>query len=62
MPLICAVIMSVSVMTAYTYLFDIIGKNSIATLVSICLGMIVYSIMLILTKTLTIKEIKNMVK
>ena len=62
MPFICAVIMSVFVMTAYAYLFDIIGKNSIATLVSICLGMIVYSIMLILTKTLTIKEIKNMVK
>ncbi len=62
MPLICAAFMSVSVTASYTYLLSIIGKDSITTLISIFLGIIVYGIMLILTKTLTIKEMKNIVK
>lgn len=62
MPLICSLIMAFTVMASYSYLFNIIGKNSIVTLLSILIGGAVYSIALLLTKTLTVKEIKDMIK
>lgn len=62
MPLICSLMMSISVMMSYKYLFRIIGKNSFSTLLAIFIGIIVYAIALFLTRTLTISEVKNMIK
>lgn len=62
MPLICSLIMAVTVMISYSYIFEVVNKNSITTLLSIFVGGIVYCVVIVLTKTLTIKEFKNMFK
>lgn len=62
MPLICSLIMAFTVMSSYTYLFKIFEKNSISAILSIVVGALIYSLSLMLTKTLTIKEFKNMIK
>lgn len=60
MPLICSLIMAVGVMFSYSFIFELTNKNSISTLLSIVVGGVLYSLAILLTKTLTIKELKNM--
>ncbi|MEG0371131.1 MAG: polysaccharide biosynthesis C-terminal domain-containing protein, partial [Clostridium sp.] len=62
MPLVCSLIMGFAVMFSYSYLFEIVGRNSIATLMSIVIGAVIYILTIFITKTLSIKEIKDMMR
>ncbi|MEF9951519.1 MAG: polysaccharide biosynthesis protein [Clostridium sp.] len=60
MPLICGLAMGITVMMIYSKFYEITLSNSISTLISIGSGGVVYLVMLLLTRTLSIKEIKAM--
>lgn len=58
-PAVCAVVMIFTIMYAYTYLYHLTGKNGAATLVTILIAGTVYILMLLITKTLSIREIRS---
>ena len=55
-PLFSAAVMGVIVYFAYKGLFAVIGSNTVATLLSIVIGCLVYGIMVIRTKTIVREE------
>lgn len=62
LPAFCTVIMIFAAIFAYSNIYDVTGGNTIATIISIISGGTVYALMLLITKTLSIKEIKNLIK
>ncbi|MEG1415525.1 MAG: polysaccharide biosynthesis protein [Clostridium sp.] len=60
MPLICGLIMAITVTTIGTQLNGLGISSSITTLISILIGGVAYLLALLLTRTLTIKEVKSM--
>lgn len=61
-PAICTVVMIFAVIFSYSNIFVATGSNSLATLISIGFGGAVYVGMLLITKTLSIIEIRNLLK
>lgn len=59
-PAICTVVMIFTVIFAYANIFEITGNNTIGTVFSIGIGGIVYIVMLIVTKTLSISEMRRL--
>ncbi len=62
LPIICTIVMIFSVVIIYVNMYNLTSKNSIAVLISITLGAIIYFIMLLITKTMTIKDIREILK
>lgn len=61
-PALCTVVMIFSVVIIYLNMYNLTSKNSIAVLTSIILGAIVYFIMLLITKTMSISDIRDILK
>lgn len=61
-PAICTVVMIFSVVIIYVNMYNLTSKNSIAVIISIIFGAVIYFIMLIITKTMSIKDIKYILK
>jgi stage V sporulation protein B len=61
-PAICTLVMIFAAIFVYSNIFDAIGSNTIATSISIVISGIVYAVMLLITKTLSINEIRSMLK
>lgn len=62
LPIICTIVMIFSVVIIYVNMYNLTSKNSIAVLISITLGAIIYFIMLLISKTMSIKDIKEIIK
>ncbi|MEG0919565.1 MAG: polysaccharide biosynthesis protein [Anaerovoracaceae bacterium] len=61
-PLISSVTMGVIVIAIYKLTFGLIGSNSIATLVSVAIGVVVYGIMIFATKSISVEEVSQLPK
>ncbi|MDD6352541.1 MAG: polysaccharide biosynthesis protein [Lachnospiraceae bacterium] len=61
-PLFSSVVMGAAVFAAYHILFAVLGRNSIATLVSILVGIIVYAAVILKTGGITENELKRLPK
>lgn len=61
-PMISAIAMGIIVLLSYKGIMLVLGKNSIATLISIGIGGIVYGVMILKTKAISIDEIRIMPK
>jgi stage V sporulation protein B len=61
-PAICSIVMILCAITVYSKVFSITGGNSRATLAAIVAAGLIYAFMLIVTKTLSISELKNIVR
>lgn len=61
-PLFSAVVMGFSVYIVYNKTIEILGSNSICTIISIITGIIVYIAMLIISNTTSIKELYSVIK
>lgn len=61
-PLVCTLIMVFAVVPIYSNMYNLTSSNNKATLVSVALGGIIYAVMLILTKTLGLGEMKRILK
>ena len=55
-PLISSFVMGAVVILAYKGLYAVIGSNSISTMIAIVIGVIVYGLMIIRTKTISRDE------
>ena len=60
-PLVSAVVMGVIVFAAYRLLSGHIG-NTVSTFISICAGVVVYAIMVLLTGSVSVSELESMPK
>lgn len=58
-PLICTVVMVFLVIMTYTKIYNLTLKNGITTMFSITTGAVAYFVMLFLTKTLNIRDLKR---
>lgn len=61
-PVICTLIMIFSVVVVYNSVYNLLYKNDISTIISILAGIIVYFICILATKTMSLKEIKAVLK
>jgi stage V sporulation protein B len=61
-PVICTVVMMFSVIFVYNRAFSVLSSGNMATLASIITGAVVYFIMLLVTRTMSIKEIVSIFK
>ncbi|MDF2673125.1 MAG: polysaccharide biosynthesis protein [Clostridiales bacterium] len=61
-PIICTIVMIFSVVIIYVNMYNLTSKNSLAVTASIFLGAILYFIMLLITKTMSIKDIREILK
>ncbi len=61
-PAICSIAMIFCAIAVYSKVFSITGGNSRATLAAIVVAGLIYAFMLIVTKTLSISELKNIVR
>lgn len=61
-PIICTIVMIFSVVIIYVNMYNLTSKNSIAVVTSIALGAVIYFIMLLITKTMSIKDIRDILK
>lgn len=62
LPVICTVVMIFSVVLIYVNMYNLTSKNSMSVIISIILGAFIYFIMLLITKTMSIKDIKDILK
>jgi stage V sporulation protein B len=62
LPAICAVVMVFAAIFSYSNIFDATGSNTLATTSSIAFGGVIYFLMLLITKTLSIEEMRNLIK
>ncbi|MBQ4649813.1 MAG: polysaccharide biosynthesis protein [Firmicutes bacterium] len=61
-PFAASAVMGIAVFAAYKILFMILKSNTIATLLSICVGVAVYGILILMTKAITKDEIRRLPK
>lgn len=61
-PIICTIVMIFSVVIIYVNMYNLTSKNSIGVITSIVIGAIIYFIMLLITKTLSVKDIRDILK
>jgi stage V sporulation protein B len=61
-PMFCTLIMAFSVVLVYKNVFNLLSSNNKASLVSIAAGGFIYLVMLLITKTLSIKEFKAILR
>lgn len=61
-PTICTVVMIFSVVIIYVNMYNLTSKNSMAVISSIISGSLIYFIMLLITKTMSIKDIRDILK
>ena len=59
LPALCAAIMIFSVISIFNVLFKYYGNYNLSTIISIAAAVLIYMALLILTKTLTLAEIKH---
>lgn len=62
LPVVCTAAMTIGVVLIYGNMYNLTGKTSISVLISILIGAITYFIMLILTRTMSIRDIVKTVK
>lgn len=60
-PLICTIVMIFIVILSYVIIFDFTLSKNLTTIITILNGIIIYFIMLILTRTLTLREIRKII-
>jgi stage V sporulation protein B len=61
-PVVCTAAMVITVVFAYVNMYNLTSKNSSAVMASIAIGALVYGGMLLITKTLSISDIKGFLK
>ena len=61
-PSVAAVIMGVCAFASYKILFGLLSSNSIATLGAVAVGVVVYGVLILLTKAITKEEIGRLPK
>lgn len=61
-PLIASVLMALCAFASYRLMFSFLGSNSISTLIAVMVGVIVYVILIFLTKSITREEISRIPK
>lgn len=61
-PLISSAAMGVIVIVGYKLIFGILGSNSLATLISVAIGVVVYGVMIFATKSITVEEVSQLPK
>ena len=61
-PFVSAAAMGVVVFAAYKVIFLVVKSNTVATLLSICVGVAVYGALILITKAITKDEIRRLPK
>ena len=61
-PLFASIVMGIGVFLSYELVHKIINSNAIATILSICVGVLIYFVLLLLMKGLTESELARMPK